>query len=436
MNSPALRYLGIACLIILTDFFLFPIGLTFLPGLNTKTIMAVVGVTILLFNTSDTKYDFLDKNFIFLSLWAIGVSLVCFVAVVVSGTNDYTYVSYIVSMWVWLFAAYFLVISIGKVHDTLSIQLISNYLLAVCVIQGLVCLGLEHNTNFSNFIKSIHIGLVLVFETKGRLQGIAAALDPAGIRFAASLVIIGYVLINNNFKDKYWIYIYIISFFFITMVGSMIARTTVVGAGIAIIYWIFVAFFGNDMQKHTSTEVWRAIFICIIFFLPMVIFYYHTNAHFKDNIRFGFEGFFSLLETGSWEVGSNKILKAMIVFPDNLKTWLIGDGYIVNPSTGSDPYYVGELYKGYYKDTDIGYLRFIFYAGLPLLISFIGFFIYATSCCMNKFPANKMLFFLLLVLNFGIWFKVSTDIFQFFAIFLAIPQSMLYNEKEDSVLEN
>ena len=41
--------------------------------------------------------------------------------------------------------------------------------------------------------------------------------------------------------------------------------------------------------------------------------------------------------------------------PDNLHTWIIGDGYIVNPK--DDPYYIGEVTKGYYKNTDIGYLR-------------------------------------------------------------------------------
>lgn len=50
----------------------------------------------------------------------------------------------------------------------------------------------------------------------------------------------------------------------------------------------------------------------------------------------------------------------MYVFPDNLKTWIIGDGYFNGPED-SDPYYTGEIWDiGYYKGTDVGYLRFIF----------------------------------------------------------------------------
>ena len=53
----------------------------------------------------------------------------------------------------------------------------------------------------------------------------------------------------------------------------------------------------------------------------------------------------------------------MYVFPDNLKTWLIGDGYFSNPYN-IDPYFTGRFVGGYYMSTDVGYLRFIFYSGL------------------------------------------------------------------------
>lgn len=436
MNNLTLRYLGIAGLVILTDFFLFPLSFTFLPGLNTKTVMAALGIAVLLLNTSDTKYDFLNKTFISLSIWAIGVSLACLFAVVINGTNDYTYVSYIVSMWVWLFAAYTLVSAIGNFHKKLSIPLIANYLTAVCVIQGLCVLGLAHSAWFSNFIHHLNIGMILTFQVKDRLQGIGCALDPAGVRFAVTLVILGYVLINSRQEKPLVKIIYLASFMFITVTGNMVARTAIVGTGIAFIYWIYALFLGEDNIKNSSRLVWKYLLLCSIVLIPVVIYYYNVDATFKENIRFGFEGFFSLVETGKWKVHSNEILKNMIVFPDNLQTWLIGDGYIENPSKGLDPYYVGEKFSGFYKNTDIGYLRFIFYCGLTGLICFSGFFIYATQCCMKKFPRDKMLFFLMLMLNFCIWLKVSTDIFQFFALFLAAPISRFSQEDSEDTADS
>ena len=49
----------------------------------------------------------------------------------------------------------------------------------------------------------------------------------------------------------------------------------------------------------------------------------------------------------------------MYIFPENIKTWIIGDGFWANPS-GS----------GYYMHTDVGYLRLIYYFGL------VGLFVY------------------------------------------------------------
>ena len=138
--------------------------------------------------------------------------------------------------------------------------------------------------------------------------------------------------------------------------------------------------------------------------------------------HFAFEGFFSLFETGKWEVGSNEKLMSMYVFPESLKTWMIGDGYIVNPIT-IDPYYTGDIYDGYYMGTDVGYLRFIFYFGLIGLIAFSVFIYKSYVVCCKRFVDYKDLFLLLLMLNFIVWLKVSTDIFLIFALFLMMPKN-------------
>ena len=62
----------------------------------------------------------------------------------------------------------------------------------------------------------------------------------------------------------------------------------------------------------------------------------------RKNFRFGFEGFVSLIEKGRWEVDSNETLKSMFVWPDNPKTWTIGDGYFSNP-VNTDFYYTGSI---------------------------------------------------------------------------------------------
>lgn len=70
--------------------------------------------------------------------------------------------------------------------------------------------------------------------------------------------------------------------------------------------------------------------------------------------------------------------------------------------------------------TDVGYSRFLFYFGLLGLLAFSSVILMSSYICMNRLNKYKMMFVLYAVLNFIIWFKVSTDIFLVFAIFLCI----------------
>jgi hypothetical protein len=145
--------------------------------------------------------------------------------------------------------------------------------------------------------------------------------------------------------------------------------------------------------------------------------------------RFAFEAFFNYIERGEFETSSTDRLQTMYVFPESLKTWLIGDGYFSNPY--GDPNFIGKYIGGYYMGTDVGYLRFIFYFGLMGLLAFSVFMIYSAQTCMRNLPHYKAMFALLLLSNFVIWLKVSTDIFLVFALFICVAN--LQEEDKTSV---
>ena len=168
----------------------------------------------------------------------------------------------------------------------------------------------------------------------------------------------------------------------------------------------------------------------MLLIVPFLFYKYNTDVNFYKDIRFAFEGFFAIYEDGEWEVGSNTTLKNMIVFPDNLKTWIIGDGYFGNPK--GDPNYLGEITGGYYMGTDIGYLRLIFYMGLTGLFAFSLFMCKAAQMCIERFKGYRMMILLLLSVHFIVWLKVSTDCFLIFALLLCIPQED--NDKYDKLV--
>lgn len=417
-----LRIVGMVLLTILTSFYFFPFEFTFLPSINTKMIMAGIGLVLLIIQLARQQKSIINRDFFQLSLIAGIVSLIGFFAVTWNDTYDYTYATYIVSMWVWLSGAYVVIQAIKRVHGHVSVELVCNYLIVVCVAQCLIAFAMTQYPPLKNFVDSFLGSTGFMGKMKDRMYGIGASLDVAGSRFSVILVMIISISLKIATTDKKkYIGLYFGAFFVIAVIGNMMSRTTTVGVIIALAYLFYASRIYTFRMDLRMRWIWGWFMGILCTVILSVTYGYYTNPEFQANLRFGFEGFFSLVEKGRWEVHSNEMLQNMYVFPDNLKTWFIGDGYFDNPY-GSDPYYTGPKMGGFYKGTDVGYLRFIFYFGLMGLVAFSLFMCKVAKVCMNRFTSYRSLFFMILLLNFAVWFKVSTDVFLVFALFLCISK--------------
>lgn len=411
---------------IMTSMFFFPFEFVFLPNVNTKMILAGLGLMCLFVNLSrGTQRGVLNHDLFNLSIWAMLISFISFAAVTFNDTYDYTFVTYIVSMWVWLGGAYAVTCMMKVLHGHLNVILVCQYLIAVCVGQCIIAYSMDYFPILKEYVDNLLGSTGFMGKVEDRLYGIGASLDVAGMRFSAVLLIIGYLCVHlEKGTGGLRRCCYIFSFLIIVFVGNMIGRTTTVGAIMVLLYWLSLWVIGNDNQR---LEVRRTILLLggvLLVVLPVVIYNYHVNISLQNNIRFAFEGFFSLMERGKWETHSNEILKNMYVFPDNIKTWLIGDGYFDNPYY-SDLYYTGPKWAGFYKQTDVGYLRFIFYAGIFCMLAFVVYFFKVAQMCIHRFKDYTLLFGAILLLNYIVWFKVSSDLFPVFAIFLCVTTSDL-----------
>lgn len=414
------RILGMVLLTILTSFYFFPFEFTFLPGINTKMAMAGVGLVVLIVQLARGRNSIIDRDFFQLSLIAGLVSLIGFFAVTLNDTYDYTYATYIVSMWVWLAGAYVLIQTIKRFHGNVSVDLVCNYLVVVCLTQCLIAFVMTQYPPLKDFVDSFLGSTGFMGKMEDRMYGIGASLDVAGSRFSVILVMIVYLLFKMATTDqKKYLGVYWGIFIVIAVIGNMISRTTTVGVIMSLAYLCYITRIYTFRMDLNMRYVWGWFIGILLVAISIMVYGYHTNPSFQENLRFGFEGFFSLVEKGKWEVHSNEILKNMYVFPDNLKTWIIGDGYFDNPYD-AEPYYTGPKWGGFYQGTDVGYLRFIFYFGVMGLMAFSLFMYKVAQVCMNRFTSYKSLFFVILLLNFAVWFKVSTDIFLVFALFLCM----------------
>ena len=402
--------------------YFFPFSFTFLPGVNTKMMLAVLGLFILGVQLGKGQNAKIDKDFFILSVWAALFSLVCLFSITINGTPDYAYATYFVSMWVWLGAAYAVCTMIKGVHGVITIELLTKYLAAVCLFQCFAAILIDNNQTIKQLVDAyISQGQDFLTEVK-RLYGIGANLDVAGSRFSVVLVLLIHLFLKRlDNMSKLNIVYNVIAFWVIAIIGNMIARTTTVGLIIALLYLGYVLFIKGSLSAKASRTILWSLLGATLIFIPLGIYLYDASPFFHKQIRFAFEGVFSLVEKGTWEVSSNERLKTMYVFPETFKTWMMGDGYFSSPRD-VDPYFTGKLVGGYYMGTDVGYLRFIFYSGLIGLVTFSTFIIKTGQICMRKFPAYKQLFLMILAINFIVWFKVSTDIFLAFALFLMISK--------------
>lgn len=397
---------------ILTSFFFFPAEFVFLPsGANTKILLALLGVAIAVYNATANDRGMVSKPVINLSTYGGFFSLVCFISTVYNETSDFTYATYIVSMWVWAMAAYAVCQIIRSVHGKVSFDIISRYLIGVCVGQCIVALLIDNYPGVRNFLNSIFFLASDFYEQGGRLYGIGCALDPAGIRFSVVLILLANLIVNVKENKDQQLFLYMLSFAVIVIVGNMMARTTTVGASMAIAYIAL----SNFTEQRVDSKVWQWFVGILLIAIPLMVFLYNTNPTVREDLRFGFEGFFSLVEKGHWETHSNNELEKMVRWPEELKTWIIGDGYFMSP-WNTNPFYTGDDVGVFYKNTDIGYCRFIFYCGVIGLSIFAIFFTRVTIMCAELFPKRKLCLFTILMVNFIVWAKVATDIFLVFAL--------------------
>lgn len=427
-----IKTLNIILTVLLTSLFFFPVNFTFLP-VNTKNLLAVVGLGLLLLNMIRRKDTTISKELLILLLLSGMVSLMSLISITYNQTPDTTYVTFIRSTVIWLCSAFTVAFTIRAVHGKIDVPLVVNYLIGACLFQCVMAMLIAFIPGVQLFVDTyIQQGQALL-QQLNRLYGVGAALDVAGSRFAAVLVAIAFLLTTPTQKHTNGKAIfYTLSFIVISVVGNMIARTTTIGMIIGVVWFLLVPLF-NRQKVDFSSRFGKALSILLtggILLLVSVVLY-QAFPEVKKLFEFGFEGFFSLFQTGEWNVSSNAKLETMIVWPEELRTWIIGDGYFIN--SRYDPNYLGDATdQGFYMGTDIGYLRFIFYFGLAGLVWIIAVVAYSAYVCGKSFREYAWLFVMALSVGLAVWAKVSTDVFLFFALFLCA--AALQEPQEENVL--
>ena len=393
---------------IVTSFYIFPVGLFFLPEtVNTKMIIAVLGVMAFGIECLRKKELSLSKPVLVSALLAIIFSVWCYFSATANGTDDTTYASYWLSFATWLGGAYFVCWLIRETEGEFNLDRLTFYLTLVCVAQCVLALVIDSNQAFQRFVDRIFIQGQDFFHEVHRLYGIGAALDVAGVRFSAVLILLAHQLsaYGKVLDNRRLAVFFFLSYMFIFIAGSIIARTTWVGAAMGLVYMgATYAKVNRGGLSSRQTGFWLISLGVILFAVVVSAWLYNRSPVFRSNLRFAFEGFFNWVEHGTFRTDStDKLNGNMWIWPSDPWTWAVGSGIF------------GDFAFG----TDIGYCRFVLYVGLTGLFLFSLFFLYNGLAVSRMFPDATYVALLLTALTFIVWLKVATDIFFIFALLLS-----------------
>lgn len=409
--------------------YFFPFNTWAFPALNSKMVVAAFGLVLFCWEHFRTRNYCLRKDMIPVLLLGLLFSLSSYMSVAINGTGDMVYVTYFVSMAVWLGGAYCVIWLLRKLYGKASLQHVFIYLAIVSASQCIIALLIYEIKPFADFVNGIVMYAAEYYEhNRSRLYGIGAGFDSAGIRFSTVLLGIGY-LVRSTSASRGWRIAYIIMFAITGTLGNMISRTTVVGVAFGLIYMLFpsVSWLRSRISMN-SVWMWLTVSCGIVVFIMTGVYLYRSSPAVNDLMQYGFEGFINLFKTGTFSTHSSDLILdyLFVIHPDNIRTWLIGDGYF------SDPFDPSKFYMG----TDVGYTRFIFYGGLIGLMCFMSYFMCCTYVLSRRNRQLTMFFVMMFCLQLVVWIKIPTDIFSTFALMLLsdghIAERRLYGNTDDT----
>ena len=391
------------------SFFVFPVGFTFLPeSLSSKILIAGLGLVVFLYRCYINHRIEIPRYILISGILASCFSLWCLYSVTSAGTYEMIYVHYMKSFFTWILGAYGACVVMQWCTGKNDLPSLTRYLAIMSVAQCVIAILIDNVAFISSLADRIFRTGSSFYKAGGRLYGIGCALDVAGVRFAAILLLIAHQIVRNPEvgKRSKAIASLLTGFLIITVVGSMISRTTSVGAGLGLAY---MAIANSSLRRggfisSNQVRVFLVSFVVILFVVMTSVYLYNSSGFFHENVRFGFEGFFNWVETGEFRTGSTDHLQTMWVWPTTQREWIIGKGVIGVLNIGSD----------------IGYCNFVSYCGLIGMTLISVYFIYNHLCLNGKFESFVILSLLMVALTFIIWTKVLTDIFFIDALLFCV----------------
>lgn len=353
------KYISIFLLIFLyltqvrSPFFTYPIFYFF----------SILGVGVLLLDVINNKVNRDVFNIILINLLMILIQIVSYT---VNGEGDLYFLREIIlyNFISILFCIFFYKLNLNNKVEYDYIKII---ILAV-LLQLLLSFYAFINSSFFDilfnfFPQNLGSGVLEEF-AEIRMVTLGTPFFGSAISSSVILLIIAQRM-NNDKKVDLSVFI---QFIVISVLFILSARTSIVN----VVFSLFIIFsYKKNSYKYFFTSI---LIIIILYFLSKNI---NLSSRLTDFIDFGFEFIYNYKDSQASE-SVDGVSGMLSIVPENLKTWLIGDGYF-------------KSFDGfqYYRNIDVGYLRAIFSFGIIGLIVFMFLNVFVIYKISKEYMSRK-----------------------------------------------
>lgn len=378
--------------------FIYQISYVFLP-FNIPFVMGLIGMPIFLYKNNSFPRD--DKKYvkdILLSL--LPVAIVATLSIIGNHSHDFYFVKWAIINMLYFFGAYLMFQLLRGAFRDFSFGRLVDLLVLCAVVQLSLTLVMYFSPEVKNTLQPlIHESEI----AKEAMERAASRLVGFGTHFFVSGTIHSFILMMIAFSftlrkvSLFKSVVMMLSFIFIAAVGTMMARTTLVGVFFAIV----IVLLGRRGKKYFISGL---VLSTIIISVASVSFLDLIGDDMEKLFNFGFESFINFQQTGSFSTESTDDMLRLYIFPTTFETWLMGDA-------------IYEAGNGYYMNTDIGYCRLIFYFGVIGFIAYMWFEYYILKKIFPPRIYGNIIWSILLCFVFVINGKGTYDIFPYVCLF-------------------
>ena len=389
--------------------YVYPVSIVLLP-VDTGIILHAFGIVFFLFKLNN-KISRSFKQYFYYSVFLIIYGTI---STVLNDAFDFSLTYKLLSFVLYLFSALFIVDIISKTTDNFSCYTILKWLVFISIIQAILSFTLFFVPEAKIFWMSL-MKITGVAEENAEIQARFRLIAIAKTQYANMAVVYGLsffsliiLAIRNRriFNLTYFLYALIICsagilsarIFFIFILGAIVmAMVILAGKGYNVIKIVFCV-------------------VSIFVFMFFSLYYSLSGSEYESTFNWVFEWYVNLQDYGKLQTVSTDNWKTMIRFPDNLWTWIFGDGLFQMPN-GS-----------FYQHTDIGYLRSIYYWGIIGSFFFYLFQYLYYLIIANQVKKSDIRIFLTFVLIVTLLYNVKE--FWYANMYWAIVLAAVIKERE------